>query len=175
MKRALLSFSLLSLPLVMLVSTVMATTYAELSFEAMVEKSELAFYGTVTTVEVEEREGEPWTVVTFAVSEGLKGELGESYAMSFYGGQASAELNWMVTAMPRFTPGETVIVLAYEAPYYSSIVGFNQGLWRLGTRGFEDERGRLLSLNEAGEPVLDGEGASNEDVLAALRERLGRF
>jgi hypothetical protein len=94
--------------------------------------------------------------------------VGEELSLSFYGGEPV-----VVTGMPHFAPGEVVFVLAYNAPYYSPIVGFNQGLWRLGPRGFEDERGRLLSLGEAGELVLEGEGAADEEILTALRQALG--
>jgi hypothetical protein len=145
-----------------------ATTYAELGLETMLQRGDLAFYATVSEVRVEMREDETWTVVVFEVREAMRGEVGEELSLSFYGGEPV-----IVTGMPRFAPGEVVFVLAYNAPYYSPIVGFNQGLWRLGPRGFEDERGRLLSLGEAGELVLEGEGAADEEILTALRQALG--
>ncbi len=145
-----------------------ASTYAELDLATMLERSDLAFYGTVRDVSVEARQDEIWTVVVFDVQEVMKGEVGEELSLSFYGGEAI-----VVSGMPRFTAGEVVFTLAYSAPYYSPIVGFNQGLWRLGVRGFEDLRGRLLSLDEAGELSLTGEGGSDEEILAALRRALG--
>ena len=74
--------------------------------------------------------------------------------------------------MPEFTRGGEVLVLAYDAPYYSPIVGFSQGLWRATPDGFEDEQGRLLSLGDAGELLRDGEGSDRTEVLDALEADL---
>lgn len=171
---------LTALVMLLLGSLSFATTYRALSLEEMTQRAELAFYGTVTDIQVEEREGEPWTVVTFAVSEALielvteEGDTApaESVELAFYGGTLPSGQTLNVEGMPRFQPGDEVIVLAYKAPYYSPIVGFSQGLWTLTERGFVDPQGRLLSLDEAGALQRDGAGAGTEALLAALGELL---
>lgn len=152
-----------------LAAPALATTYNDLELPAMLAAGDLAFYGTVSDTTALEEEGEVWTVVTFDVLESLKGGDEANRVLRFYGAPEEA-----VTAlgMPRFAVGETVLVLAYDAPYYSPIVGFNQGLWRLGVRGFEDVQGRLLSLGEDGALAQDGEGGDDAAILAALRAAL---
>lgn len=162
--------SLLSFPLVgcllCLSPSAWATTYNDLDLPTMLAAGDLVFYGTVSELSVAEEEGEVWTVVTFDVLETLRGGDETSRVLRFYGAPEEAVT---VVGMPRFAVGETVLVLAYDAPYYSPIVGFNQGLWRLGVRGFEDVRGRLLSVGEDGALALTGEGGDDAAILTALR------
>ncbi len=165
MKRLLLILSLI-------LGTAGATTYAQLSLEEMLERAQLAFYGRGSEVTVEEQEGEPWTVVSFTVLESLLGQLESEHSLSFYGGTLPSGLQVLVTGMPSFIVGDEVLVLAYDGAYYSPIVGFSQGLWRLGPRGFVSERQELLSLDEEGQLLLDGAGGANEEILASLRARL---
>ena len=148
-----------------------ATTYAELTLDELTTRAETAFYGTVSEVNVEERDGDPYTVVTFDVTRALTGELGETATLAFLGGTLDDGRSLVVTGMPQLSLGEEVIVFAYDAPYYSPIVGFSQGLWRLSEEGFRDETGRVLSLNEAGEVTRDGAGAGTDALLDALVTR----
>ncbi len=149
-----------------------ATTYTALSLEDVAQKADIALYGTVTSTRVEEREGEPWTVVTFTPERTLKGEVGESLELSFYGGTPESGPALLIDGMPRFEEGETVLLFAYDAPYYSPVVGFSQGLWRLTGAGLRDETGRVLSLGEAGALEQGGGGAATEDLLSAFEELL---
>lgn len=165
--------------LVMLLGTALATTYTALSLEEIAQRAELAFLGTVTEVEVEERGGDPWTVVTFAVERSLlgdilddDGEVTDALSLAFYGGSLSDGSSLIVNEMPGFVPGEEVILLAYGEPYYSPIVGFSQGLWRLTEAGFRDEQGRVLSLDEEGVLLPEGSGAGTEELLTALEALL---
>ena len=148
-----------------------ATTYAELTLDELTTRAETAFYGAVSAVNVEERGGDPYTVVTFDVTRALTGEPGETATLAFLGGTLDDGRSLVVTGMPQFGLGEEVIVFAYDAPYYSPIVGFSQGLWRLSEEGFRDEAGRVLSLNEADEVTRDGAGAGTDALLDALVTR----
>ncbi|MCA9836437.1 MAG: hypothetical protein KC422_05970 [Trueperaceae bacterium] len=161
---------LLILLVVAALTLVHATTFEALSFEDMLAKAEIAFYGTVTATTVVEQDGEPWTQVSFEVLEPYRGveEDSSSLELLFYGGQ-SATVNQQVSLMPSFTVGEKLILFAYDAQYYSPIVGFNQGLWREMENGFRGEAGDLLSL-EGEQLVLTGQGLSPEDLLTRMRQ-----
>lgn len=153
----------------LLLSTASATTYRALSLAEMVERAEIAVHATVETVVVEEREGEPWTVVQFDILEDLAGERDEPLVLAFYGGSLPQGTTVLVADMPQFAVGEEVVLLAFDAAYYSPIVGFSQGLWRLTPRGLEDQTGRILSLGEEGELLQEGTGGDTEAIIAGLK------
>lgn len=159
--------------LIWLMSVSLATTFEALSLEALLEAAELAFYGEVLELSVELREGEPWTLVRFALLAPLRGleADAEALTLAFYGGETEG-ISVQVAQMPRFEVGERVVILAYDAPFISPIVGFNQGLWREQPLGLIDEQGQRLSLDDVGALQADGPGASTEALLAALAERL---
>lgn len=158
--------------LLALTSVATATTYRDLSLGELVSRAEIAFFGSVSEVNTEARDGEPYTVVTFNVSRPLLGDLEASESLTFYGGELPDGTTLTVEGMPQFASGEEVLILAYDAPYYSPIVGFSQGLWRARPDGFADEVGRLLSLNDSGGLTRDGEGGDRNDILSALEARL---
>lgn len=151
-------------------SLVYATSYDALSFEQMLARAELAFYGVVIGSTVIEQDGEPWTQVSFEVLESFRGldEDAVSLELLFFGGQTEAA-TVQVSLMPVFQEAEKVLVFAYEAQYYSPIVGFRQGLWRESENGFRSETGEFLSLEE-GTIVLSGNGLSPLDLLSNLRQ-----
>lgn len=145
-----------------------ATTVSALTLEELIAKTELAAFGVVESVSVEARNGEPWTVVSLSVTRALRGEIGATLSLAFYGGTLDDGLSISVAEMPSFTVGDQVLFLAYDAPYYSPLVGFNQGLWRLTPLGLTDVSGRLLSLDEDGNVTLGGQGGDTEAILTAL-------
>ena len=165
--------------LISLLGGVHATTYKALTLDDMVAKTELGFYGSVSEVTVEERGGDPWTLVTFEVLTALVGvtapeNTGQplTVTLAFYGGTLPSGESLLVSLMPQFSVGETALVLAYADEHYSPIVGFRQGLWRNTTLGLRDEAGRLLSLNDDGDLVPDGDGGDTETLLTKLAELL---
>lgn len=144
----------------------------------MVEATDLGFYGEVVSIMVEERGGDPWTVVTFDITRSLIGieadeSTDEDLTLAFYGGTLPSGESLLVSLMPQFSEGDRVLLLAHNAELYSPVVGFRQGLWRETTLGLRDETGRLLSLDEEGVLALEGEGGGTEALLNALEERLG--
>lgn len=178
-------------------SVATATTYLELTLDEMFDKADIAFFGEVIDSGSETRDGEPWTLITFRVARDLRGELATEttedtteISLAFYGGQADG-VTLTVTDMPQFQRGEDVLILAYDADYYSPIVGFAQGLWRLEARGFTDSQGRVLTLElppedtqdtqdtpadadvtQAATLVRDGEGSERDSVLDAIEAAL---
>lgn len=165
--------SSLLLLLALLVSGVaLATTYRQLSLEQILERAEIAFLGSVTSVNVEERLGEPWTVVEFTLDRSLLGPANDGrLELAFLGGDLAAE-ELLVGLMPDFEVGEQVLILAYEEQYISPIVGFHQGLWRLEQDGLRDVLGRRLSLDADGRLIEDGVEVEVDLLLDALEREL---
>lgn len=170
MTRLNLSFTLLCTFLCS--SAAMATTYRELTIDDLFAQSEIAFYGEVSNLSVSERDGDPWTDVTFVVEQAYLGiaEGTETLELSFYGGTLPSGRSFVVNLMPQFQIGDRVLIFAYEGELYSPIVGFRQGLWSERNLGLVDETNRSLSLAE-GDLILDGPGAGLDDLLAAVRAR----
>jgi hypothetical protein len=139
----------------------------------MIQKTDIAFLGEVTSLETIDRNGEPWTRVTFRVIEPLLAtEEDANVTLTFYGGTLSNGVSVTVNLMPQFQEQEEVLILAYNDELYSPIVGFRQGLWRNQTLGLRDEIGRALTLNEDSTLSLGGSGGSTADILRTLREAL---
>lgn len=155
-----------------------ATSYRELSLDELFNRAETAFYGSVSEITSENRDGEPYTVVTFSVTDALGRGTDEGAAaeateqLAFYGGTLPNGRTVSVQGMPEFALGDEVLVFAYDAPYYSPIVGFSQGLWRRTPGGLGDEVGRLLALNSAGTLVRGGDNTDVQAVLSAVQTRL---
>jgi hypothetical protein len=154
-------------------SLAFATTYKTLTIDEMIAQTDIAFFGTVSSVEVIDKGGEPWTRVTFTVTEPLLAtEDNATVTLTFYGGTLSNGVSVSVSLMPQFREQEEVLVLAYNEDLYSPIVGFRQGLWRNATLGLRDEIDRALTLNEDGTLALGGTGGSTVDILRTLKEAL---
>ncbi|MEM7737207.1 MAG: hypothetical protein AAF267_15610 [Deinococcota bacterium] len=171
-------FGVLLVVLMSLVTVGRATSVLELDLETMLDRAELAFFAEVVDTDSEERADDPWTLITFSITRDLRGDLptrslttttfdddDNTVTLAFYGGQAGGtSLN--VTDMPQFRVGEEVLILAYDANYYSPIVGFSQAVWRLSARGFTDSRGRVLTLAEdAIEDDLDSTQDGSQDEV----------
>lgn len=158
---------------------VLATTVIERSLDELLQAAELGFHGTVSAVEAQLLDGEPWTAVTFEVLELLLADPEEpaeteSVTLLFLGGATGGE-ELSVALMPAFEPGAEVLLLAYSEQYWSPIVGFNQAVWYLdGSGSWLSPTGTSLSLDDSGRLLLAGADAQAPaaDVVAALRERL---
>ena len=151
-----------------------ATNYKSLSIEELFERTEIAFQGKVTEVVVELRansEGveEPWTKVDFEIVTSLKGDLAETHSLYFYGGVSDSK-TIVVEAMPTFRVEDEVLIFAYEAVYYSPLVGFAQGLFKLDEQAWQNEAGQYLSIEEEKLILADMASGDNQAVLAMLLE-----
>lgn len=151
------------------ISNVIATTYKSLSIQEIIERSDIAFQGKVTEVTVELKPNsdgveEPWTIVSFEVLTSLNGDLGETHSLEFFGGTTDNK-TIVVEAMPNFRVDEEVLIFAYDAVYYSPIVGFSQGLFKLSEQGWQSESGKWLAIDEE---VLTVDDVSSEDTQAVV-------
>lgn len=152
----------------------LATTFVERTLDELIEAAELAFHATVSSVTAVLQDGEPWTEVTFELHELLLDPEADpvdssSVTLRFLGGSAGGS-QLSVALMPEFEPGDEVLLLAYTDPYYSPVVGFNQGLWYLDPAGsWLDVRGQRLGLSDEGSLLPDTETAT---AAAAVTEEL---
>ncbi|ADI14667.1 hypothetical protein [Truepera radiovictrix] len=155
-----------------------ATTFRERSLDELFRAAEIGFYGTVRELSTENRGGDPYTLVTFEVARAFRGvpegAAGEAptVQLAFLGGTLPNGQTLSVAGMPEFALGDEVLVLAYDAPYYSPIVGFSQGLWRRTPSGLVDPFNRTLALSAAGTLVRGGDDTDVQAVLAAVQRRL---
>lgn len=167
--RVFWSLALLAAATLAALSPAHATTYRQLALPDMLAAAEVAFFGTVSGVRVEERAGDPWTVVSFEVARAFVGATGgEPLELAFLGGALPGGESLDVALMPAFERGEEVLVLAYEGEFYSPIVGFRQGLWRRVGSDLVDEEGIRLGLDEEGALAPGAAGGEAEVVLDAV-------
>lgn len=172
-----------------------ATTYRLMTPTEILLAADLVFYGTVSDVVTENRAGEAWTLVTLRVDEllvgfgydpsipspdgGSEGEppvpqdpaevAPESVTLAFLGGSAAgAEL--LVSGTPTWRFEESFLVAAYEQEGLASpLVGFRQGLWRIGDEGMVDLDGSALAVAEDGSPVRAQLGSTTSQVVRAVQ------
>lgn len=166
-----------------------ATSYLRLTPDAMLTKADLVFVGTVSDLQVAVLGDAPWTRVTFRVDTPLEGvpapaatstsgaasggsSTAPTVTLEFLGGSVPGGPALTVGGMPSFTVGERVLVFAYDQRYASPIVGFRQGLWRVGPAGLRDDDGELLTVAAGGGLERGGAGSSLDAVVAAVRKRL---
>ncbi len=150
----------------------LASTFRLLELPEILAEAEVAIHGVVRSSDALLLEGDPWTRVTFEVLTLLADSAEERVqdgmlTLDFLGGSASG-IQLSVALMPQFTPGDEVLLLAYDEPYYSPVVGFNQGLWLLGENGdWRDATGESLGLDEDGE-LQRGAAGDAQSVVSAL-------
>jgi len=156
-----------------------ATTYLQLTPQAMLSKASLVFVGAVAEIRVTNDGGTPWTHVSFTVDTPLEGVPVDAHGkatkpveLAFLGGTVPGGPSLTVSGMPRFETGEKVLVFAYDQAYASPIVGFRQGLWRITPAGLRDGDGNLLSVSDSGTLTTGGSGAPLDTVVQAIRDAL---
>lgn len=154
-----------------------ATTFVELTVPELLEQAEKALHGVVEDVRSEQRGTEPWTVVQFRVQQDFLADEDELVTgpveLAFLGGTRLDGSTLAVELIPLFAVGDEVLLLAYDAGYYSPIVGFNQGVWWLEEQTWRDYQAAPLGIDEeTGELTVSASGSTAE-VVAALAAVLG--
>ena len=101
-------------------------------FPELVARAEQIVAGTVTAVTEEpDAAGTPWTLVTLSDLTVLKGDVGATLTLRFYGG-AKGVVAVHIPAMPTFTPGERALLfVAGNGRDVCPLVGIWQGRFRL--------------------------------------------
>ena len=143
-----------------------ATSYEAVTFNELVAKADVIFVGDVLDVR-------PFTVstpggtliktrVTFLVRDALWGTTSSMESFEFLGGVVGTR-GLRVAEMPTFTRGDRRVVFARRERSINPIVGFTQGLMRVG----RDDAGMDAVQTADGEPL-----ARTEDVGRVRSVRL---
>ena len=165
-----------------------ATVLLPIEFRELVTTAPVIVHGQVVDVRAEWADGRRSveTFVTVAVSEYLKGDLGEQMTFRVPGGQLGRYRTIFVGA-PEFREGdEVVLFLMHSGPSYPYIIGLSQGAFRvvpeprtgrrmvttpivMGRGGGEPER--IVRGDVARKPVtIDAFRDAVRQVLAGARE-----
>ena len=165
-----------------------ATVILPIEFRELVTTAPVIVHGQVVDVRAGWTEGRRSveTLVTIAVSEYLKGDLGERMTFRVPGGQLGRYRTIFVGA-PEFHDGdEVVLFLKYQAPSYPYIIGLSQGAFRvvpeagtgrrmvttpivMGTSGSDTER--IVRGDAARKPLpIDAFRDAVRKVIAGARE-----
>jgi hypothetical protein len=124
--------ALVALVLVGMAPPVGAMVAVSRDFPELVGRAEQIVAGTVTAVTDEpDASGTPWTAVTLSDLTVLKGDVGGTLTLRFYGGTTGA-VAMRVPDMPSFTPGERALLfVAGNGRDVCPLVGVWQGRFRL--------------------------------------------
>jgi len=169
----------------LLAASVQAAGFTALDLSARIAAADRIVVGVVDGVRVEERSGEPWSVVTLRVERwflldgnpvSADAAVGrpETVEAAFWGGSLPDGRFLQVAGMPTFVLGERVLWMLREVTpgLASPSVGVTQGVWRAGASGWRGDDGGLLSLDDDGKLTLVGPGAPDELVFEALESRI---
>jgi len=162
-----------------------AAGFTALDLDARIAAADRIVVGIVDDLRVEERAGEPWSLVTLRVErwfvfggEVVAPEDGverpETIEVAFWGGSLPNGSFVQVAGMPSFALGERVLwMLRASTPGLAAAsVGVSQGVWRAAVGGWRGDDGGMLSLDEEGLLILTGPGAPDELVFEALEGRI---
>jgi len=163
-----------------LVGIATAAGFVALDLERRLAAAQDAAVGVVATVDVEVRDGEPWTLVTLDVERWWRrggvalpaddGTSASTVTAAFWGGRAPGVDALQVAGMPTFLPGERVIwwLRGPDEGLAAPTVGVTQGVWREVAGRWQGDDGSLLGLDERGALVLGGEGAPDAVLFDAI-------
>ncbi len=187
---SILRSGLLATLALLLVGVAMGAGFLRLDLDARLGAANDMVLGTVMAVDVEQRQGEPWTVVSLQVEriwmqdgqpwstqdgEGF-GDTGIIQAW-FWGGHAPGLPSLLVAGMPGFEAGERVIWMlhAQESAQAAATVGVGQGVWRERDGGWLGDDGRTLGLDGDGRLALDGAATDEASLFAAIEAAVERL
>jgi hypothetical protein len=159
-----------ALVLAALASPAVASKVRPMTLEEMTERAGRIFSGHCTGVRVVEQPGRgmPVTKVTFRVDRTLKGRPGGILTIRQPGGQGVAgERSAGILGLPRFRPGEEVILFLYgeSASGLTSPVGLGQGKFTV----YTDKDGLRRAVSEFGNRDLFRETSGERRGAAAER------
>jgi hypothetical protein len=142
---------------VLLVSTSLtqASQVRPVNLEEMTERAATIFSGRCieSSAAVDPDLGRVVTLATFEVDRAVKGEVGATVTIKLLGGSPEgAAAGNSIAGLPRFRPGEEVVLFLYGESRLglSSPVGLGQGKFTV----FEDKQGGKVAVNAFGNANL---------------------
>jgi hypothetical protein len=166
-----------------------AAGFVALDLDARLAAAQDAAAGRVAAIDVEVRDGEPWTVVTLDVEQWWRraGERpsGGAFVLDdaatstavFWGGRAPGVAPLQIAGMPAFTVGERVLWLlrAGDEGLAAPTVGVTQGVWREVDGVWRGDDGSVLGIDENGDLSLTGESATEGVLFEAIAAAFDRL
>jgi len=135
------------LTLALAVTPTPASQVRPVNLEQMTERAATIFAGRCleTTVALDPEVGLEVTTATFEVHRTVKGQLGSTVVVRMVGGE-DRRARESIAGMPRFRPGDEVVLFLYapSALGLSSPVGLGQGRFAVIT----DKQGRKIAVND---------------------------
>ena len=127
-----------------------ATTVLEKAFPDLVQEADTIVVGAVTAIETEQRDGIPFTLVTFSDLDTLKGETDDTLTIHVMGGPAPDGLRFQIAGVPTFNLGDRMVVfLVGNETHAVPFVGMWQGIYRV----IQDAEGRDTIATHDGRPL----------------------
>lgn len=156
-----------------------ATTVLEQSFPDLVREADTILVGTVTAVETDQERDVPFTLVTFADLDVVKGTHQEDeFTVQVMGGPAPDGLRFHIAGVPAFHLGDRMVVFVVGNETQAvPFVGMWQGVYRVvrdaetNTEIMADHAGRpLTTLPQRSQRgiVQDGERSFQPQTSPAL-------
>lgn len=111
----------------------LATTFAPLSFEQLVDASSMIVYGRVTAVRSQWTDDRRYieSTVSLEVISGMKGRVTDTISFVVPGGQVGRYLN-VIPGAPVFAPGDLAVVfLTARGARLPITTGLTQGVYRV--------------------------------------------
>ena len=148
------------------VTPLRATTYLPITFQELITQADVIFIGDVVDVRPYTLRTQTGTLVktrvTFRVNDALYGTNSIVEVLDFLGGEADG-LGMAVEGMPKFAVGDRRVVFARRKASVNPIVGFTQGLLRIGrdTTGVD----RVFTLD-----ALSGRRMASQSPAMALTD-----
>jgi hypothetical protein len=158
------------------VASAAAGGWRALDLPDRLEAAREALVGRVASVEVEVRDGEPWTVVVLEVErwfrhDGRATRDGPNEArLALWGGRAPGAPPLLVAGAPSFAVGDRVVLLlrALDDGSAVPIVGVDQGWWRWVDGVWQGAAGERLGIGAGGRPSLAGADVPDGVLFDAL-------
>jgi hypothetical protein len=150
-------------------TSVMATTVAPLSFEQLVNESQVVVYGRVTDVRSQWTDDRRFieSIVSIEILKGMKGSASDTISFTVPGGQVGRYRN-VIPGAPVFAPGDVaVLFLTARGPRLPVTTGFTQGVYRVQRDARSGEMLVIPPVIESG-PIVRGDARRKPASLAAF-------
>ena len=151
--------------LLSLATALQATTLVRYDLQGLTRNAACVFVGTCRESHAELIGGQPYTCLTFEVGEAVKGQVGTTLEVCLPGGEYQGR-RLQLAGMPRFAPGEEVVLFLTEPDRLGHPwpVGLGQGKFRVQ----RDAAAKPRVIQDTGEYGTRGAGLDGIELEAFL-------